>query len=354
MQDKVSGMIPELKTEGSNFDVGFEIGQSFQPEIRHLLEGYTYFQHTLRPFLQTMEGQAVLNDFLALHRERFPLYMQELEGISQGSQCPIQDIFAINLRGVFRQMLKQDKAGGCFDVALLTEQAAIIGHNEDADPSFYDAFYLVHAKLDEKTEFTAFCYPGFLPGNAFGFNQHGVFFSVDNIQPHKTQVGIGRHFIARSLLEAHSIQDAVDRAAVPDLASGFSFTIGSADERRIVIIESTPQGVRTHEVEGWFFHANHCVLFNEIEQTIAPSSRIRLRRAWDLLRTGALEGPQDVPAILGDNSDAAFPIYRQAVPPDKMTTMATVIADLDRREVRLYTGHPLQNEHAPMRFSFGK
>jgi predicted choloylglycine hydrolase len=353
MHTKTSAKIKELETAGSNFKIGFDMGERFKREIHRLLDRYPFFLEQLNPYLQTTAGQATYQDFLALHRERSPHYLRELEGIAEGAQKPFQDIFAINLRGVFRQILKQDQDSGCFDVALLNDRAAGIGHNEDADPSFRGNQYLVHASVDEKPEFTAFCYPGFLPGNAFGFNQHGLFFSVDHIQPHVTQVGIGRHFIARSMLEAPSLQEAIDRATVPNQASGFSYTIGSAEERRIVIVESAPVGFRIQEVKSWICHSNHCILFEQIEQTVDPSSRSRLDRARDRFQHQGPERLQNVLNILGDQTDKTYPIYRQGHPPDKLETMATVLADLDSREVRLFLDHPRESGDAAMTFSLG-
>jgi len=45
---------------------------------------------------------------------------------------------------------------------------------------------------------------------------------------------LARHFIARSLLEARSLEDAVGRVAIPDRAAGFNYNIGSHAERRII------------------------------------------------------------------------------------------------------------------------
>lgn len=35
----------------------------------------------------------------------------------------------------------------------------------------------------DKPVFMAFCYPGFLPGYAFGFNDTGICFAANNVQP---------------------------------------------------------------------------------------------------------------------------------------------------------------------------
>ena len=121
-----------------------------------------------------------------------------------------------------------------------------MGHNEDGALAFRGNIYVVHARVEGKPAFTALSYPGFLCGNAFGFNAEGVCFSIDNVRPRKPKVGVGQHFIARSLLEAYSLDDAIERMTVLGRALGFSYTIGSVRERQVVHVEVAPGTYHGH------------------------------------------------------------------------------------------------------------
>ena len=111
--------------------------------------------------------------------------------------------------------------------------------------------YVVRVAVDDCPTFTALCYPGFLAGNASGFNEFGILHSINHVAPRPVKVGVGRHFIARSLLEARSLAEALRRVTIPDRAAGFNYNIGSLAERRIVSVEVSPERYHIHEVQGY-------------------------------------------------------------------------------------------------------
>ena len=117
--------------------------------------------------------------------------------------------------------------------------------------------YVVRVAVDDCPTFTALSYPGFLPGNAFGFNEFGILHSINHVAPRPVKAGVARHFIARSLLEARSLEDAVRRVAIHDRAAGFNYNIGSCAERRIISAEVSPERHHVHEVQGYYTHTNH-------------------------------------------------------------------------------------------------
>ena len=41
-------------------------------------------------------------------------------------------------------------------------------------------------------------------------------------------------------------------------------------------------------------------------------------------------------ALLGDQSDRDYPIYRDAAPPDSNATLCSALFDLDSRQLRIY------------------
>jgi hypothetical protein len=268
--------------------------------------------------------------------------VSELEGLAQGARRPFEELLLVNLRGEYREHLR-DLGRGCFDCALVTDDTALIGHNEDGSPAFRGSLYLVQAEVEGKTGFTALSYPGFLCGNAFGFNREGICISVDNVRPRGARLGVGRHFIARSLLEAASLDDAIKRMTVAGRASGFGHTIGSIHERRVVYVEVAPEVHHVREIQGCYVHATHYLELTDVDQIIDPSSRARVERANAILESNPPLDAAGVLSLLGDETNEEYPIYRTATPPDKNATLHTVLFDLDARRLRIYTGHPLQD-----------
>jgi predicted choloylglycine hydrolase len=331
--------VEEFEARGSHFEVGQAIGRRFAAQIRRSLGSYPLLQKILS-YHRTPEGQARYRKLLDVNEERYPGYVAELEGMAQGADHPFEELFLANLRGEYSGYLA-DEEQGCFDCAVVSDQAALFGHNEDGSPAFQNNLYVIHAQVGAEPAFTALSYPGFLCGNAFGFNAEGICFSADDVRPRRIGVGIGRHLVARSLLEARSLADAIQRVSVPGRASGFSYTIGSIPERRIVHVEVAPQTHHVLEVDGWYVHANH---YRELElaQAVGASSRARIQRASEILERNPSAGAEGVLSLLGDQGHRQYPIYRTATPPDSSATLCTALFDLDARWLRIYASRPGQ------------
>jgi predicted choloylglycine hydrolase len=334
--------IEPFEVHGSHYEVGLAIGERFSEQIHRALDSYPFFREQLLPYHRSPEGQVRYHDLLELNRLCYPDYVSELEGLAQGARRPFEELFLVNLRGEYREHLRE-LGRGCFDCALVTDGAALIGHNEDGSPSFRGSLYLVQAQVEGKPGFTALSYPGFLCGNALGFNGEGICFSIDNVRPRETKLGVGRHFIARSLLEAASLDDAIGRVTVSGRASGFGYTIGSIHERRVVYVEAAPEVHQLREIRGCYVHANHYLELAGVAQIVDPSSWTRVERANAILESGPPLDAAGVLSLLGDEANEEYPIYRTATPPDKSATFHTVLFDLDARRLRIYTGHPVRD-----------
>jgi hypothetical protein len=202
--------------------------------------------------------------------------------------------------------------------------------------------YVVTVNLNQGPAFNALSYPGFLPGNAFGFNAAGILHTVNHVAPRPVKVGLGRHFLARALLDAGTLDEAIRNITVPDRASGFNYNIGSLSERRVISVEVALERHHVREIQGCYTHTNHYVELNDEKQEISPSSRKRLERSLALCRTAPPTDAGHVLALLGDQTDRDYPIYREATPPDADATLCSALYDLGSRELRIYWDHPIK------------
>lgn len=333
--------IPELRVAGSHHEVGAAIGKRFARQIRGVLADYSSFHDTILPFFSTAEGQAFFHSLLEVNRAIYPGYMDELIGTADGAGVPSAHLFLLNIRGEVHGYLR-DRVGGCTDCAVLRDDQALIGHNEDNVASIKSHTYVVHAKVNGRPAFTAFTYPGELCGNAFGFNSQGVCFSVDGVSPIEVATGLGRNMVARSLLDAGSLEDAIKRASIQRQAIGLSYTIGSVAQRRIAVVEVAPGSHHVEMVHGVYCHTNHYLHLLDLNQAIGPSSIARLQRATELLGDRTPLDAADILDMLGDMANPAQPIYRATTIPDKVATFCTALFDLDARRLRVYLGHPIE------------
>jgi predicted choloylglycine hydrolase len=331
--------LEQIEVTGTHEEIGLAIGRRFRENIVTAFEAVGGMLGRYERDTHSPAGHRRYHELLGIHRKRFPDYVAECEGIAQGAGIPFRQVFLMNLRGEYRVFSQTSDLEGCSDCSLLSEEVAAFGHNEDGNPELLKRSYLVHASIPGKPALVAFSYPGFLCGNAFGFNEEGICFSVDDVRPNDVRIGYGRHFLARSLFEARSTQDAIERVTIARRASGFSYTIGSVHERRIVQVEVSPRRHHVREIEGFNFHANHYLDLDVAEAT-HPSSRARVDRSELLRQSGSRWGSTDILSILGDEEDPTYPIYRQAKAPDRSVTHCSAIFDLDGRTLRIFLGNP--------------
>ncbi|KAL3351814.1 hypothetical protein AABB24_020077 [Solanum stoloniferum] len=132
--------------------------------------------------------------------------------------------------------------------------------------------YLVKVKLSNGTTFTAYTYAGELPSCAFGFNNHGVAFTLNSVPPCEEEIvggAIGRNFVSRDLLEATSIEDALARIHSSEASVGHSYNLIDTRTRRILNVETASRNrISVHEIgEIPFFHAN-MYLHLQVKQAI--------------------------------------------------------------------------------------
>jgi hypothetical protein len=323
---------------GSHFDVGFAVGRTFRRRIRNALVENAALQKRFLPFHRTPEGKRKYQDLIRLHSLRFPDYLLELEAISKGAEAPFEELFLANLGEEYECYAPKCDDSGCSTCSLLTAETAIFGHNEDNLPIYEDQMYLLRTEIVGKPAFTALCYPGFLPGRSLGFNSEGICFCANSVRPAKVVTGLGRHFIARSLFEARSLQEALGLATIPGRASGFNYTIGCLKERRIVDLEVSPDDHRVTEIEGRYFHANHYISVSGLDQSVSASSQSRQKRGEALLEEGLVQNKASLLEVLRDRKTKDYPILRDGRPPDNSITLVTGLFDLDSGTLTIYPG----------------
>ena len=335
---------------GSHAEIGFSIGRRFAQDIRNAVADNETLQQTFLPFHRSPEGQDLYDRLLTLHQKEYPDFMAEIDGIARGAEISFEQLFILNMRGEYRGYADKPIDRGCSTLSLIDDDHALFGHNEDGSLFYKDKMYVVEARVAGKTSFTAFSYPGFLCGNAFGFNREGICFCNNDVVPDALEIGLGRHFLARSLFEAATIEEAINSVTPAGRASGFNYTIGSVKERRIVNIEVSPHQHHVADIRGTHYRANHYLDLNSIQQTVDASSRTRVQRAASLIEAQKPEGVSGLLRILGDRKDPDYPIFRTGRPPDGLATMAICIFDLDARRLSIYTGHPGEDEKRRLEF----
>ena len=104
-------------------------------------------------------------------QRHYPHIWQELEGLAQGLEATVDQVFAWNCRGD----LVRSTSDGCTTVAGVNAAGErIIAHNEDGFPQLRDECLLATITPSRGLSFTSFAYPGSICGHTFAVNEKGI------------------------------------------------------------------------------------------------------------------------------------------------------------------------------------
>ncbi len=270
--------LPLLQVDGTNYEMGYQTGKHFATQIARILQANHKFQLI---YANDKNNPAKADQVIRLIQENLPQFMDEIRGIAEGSSQEIRSIILLNLWHLYDEE-------NCSTVIFKTPTKIFIGHNEDHCKSMCDDSYYLHMKLPDNTDIFSHSYPGCLPGFSNGFNSHGLVITCNSVPDPIKEIGIPRTFIGRWMLEATTIDEAVERAAkfVPR-GGGVSYNIASLKEKRVVNLEITGNESALTEITERFFHSNHYISdtfsYVKIPSDDFSTSRIRYERGSELL-----------------------------------------------------------------------
>lgn len=313
------------------------MGRQFVHQIQRMICEHAEFQMRLRPFVRTAKGRTRLAAFQSIIEESYPQYIDELKGIADGAGCAFEDLFILHLRGELLPHETKADLAGCSTCFSPGHNGVILGHNEDASLAFCNELFLAHVIIPGETRFTAMCYPGFLPGNAVGWNETGIFHSINITALLNPQPGIGRYFAARSLLEAVSIDDGIQRISRKPQASGFNYTLCDTHHHRVYNVEIAHDQVDVQRLCSPHFHTNHYVYLEAINQYVSPSSSKRLAFGRKMISGISEMKKRNVYRLLSTQMGTTNPIFREAKQLSETATLATCILDTNAKNIDIYT-----------------
>ena len=315
---------------GSAFAIGQRLGE-FGREAWHNKLTLTALWQTVTAMKEAEQTQAMCQRV----QQQFPLIWQELEGLAEGLQAPLDEVFAWNCRGD----LVRSTSDGCTTVAGSNANGErIIAHNEDGFPQLRDDCAMVTIVPDQGLKFISFAYPGSICGHTFAVNEKGIVNTVNNIRAVHRPEGLPRQVLARAALNATTLDEAITLLTTGPRAGAFHHTLGQRGDSRLFSVEATGTGCSVRQLNDVFAHANHLIHENlsATEQVITDSSGSRQQRLNDWLQTQVQLDGAAAKAILSDQHDAVLPVYRLSPQdPDDENTLATAVFMLNSEKTTL-------------------
>jgi hypothetical protein len=321
-----------IEIAGSPYEAGVCLGR----HGAEIVNGYLVKTHAWASVMALRDDPRVAKA-KALVEQRFPRYWLELAGLAKGLGLSFDDVFAWNCRGDLWAMAPD----GCTTVQF-PGPAPVLGHNEDGDPRLREHCALAAIRSDGGKAFTAFVYPGSLPGHTFAATESGIVQTVNNIRSRQTGGGVPRMVLTRAVLDCSGIDEAAGMIGGSDRAGAFHLTLAQAGDPRLVSVEFTHTSCSTVTVERPQCHANHLIhtATASEQQIVTASSRARQERGNEII---ANLGPhdRDPQPLLRDRAHPLLPIHReQPDDPDNENTLATAVFEIgaDRVVWRVYDG----------------
>ena len=308
--------------KGTPRQIGRALGEAGRDAVRDVLLHADYW-HAVTDRAHAGAVQ-VMADSL---RDVLPAVWEELQGLAEGLELPLEHVVAWNCRGD----LMSNVPDGCTTVQIPGD-IPLVGHNEDGLPGFRGHAFVARLTPDDGPGLMSFCYPGSLPGHTFGTNAAGLVQAVNNLRLHDVSAQIPRIGLGRRVLACQSLDEALAMLERHNASGGFHMTLAQAGDQRVMSVEFGAGACSARMIEGPSVHANHALHLEcaEAGQTITESSQDRQARGMHMLA----EGNMNPLAILRDASGPGLPIHRcQPDDPDNENTLATAVFHVGRSEV---------------------
>ena len=355
---------PVLEVTGSPREIGIQIGETFKENLELAFSRREKWFKKIKDYA-TGDGKDKYNILLEASKTYTPEVVEELEGWAEGSGIAFEDFFALNCKNellTFRGMENKVQAyvpdcPGCSTVALKDGKSLIVSHNEDGDGAYDDLMFILKAKPDSGNDFMAFTYPGIIEGNAPSLNKHGIMITTNYIGSSIVKPGVPRYFMMRKLIEAKSIDEALEIAQMSDRAYAYHHIITSLKENRAVGIEVSPEKFEVKEIDGLYIHTNHLIYdtMKDCPQFESYINRSSLPRLESLTKNlGSLNISEIMPEVIIEamscHEGKPYSVCRH---PEGDVTGATLGNALyvsespvngDEFTVRLYKNNPCKNK----------
>ena len=302
---------PELRlvtAQGSPYQVGHALGLAGRAAAHSVLLHASYWAAVTAP-----EHAATVTRLDHALQTRFPAIRAELIGLADGLNLPFFQVLAWNCRGD----LLSNTGDGCTSIQI-PETPILLAHNEDGLPEFRGSAFLAQVQPDGAPGFTAFCYPGSLPGHTFAATRAGLVQTVNNLRLTGVASEIPRMVLGRAVLGCSTLDAALAVLQDDPRCGGFHMSLAQCGDARVMSVEYGAGRASLRQITQPACHANHA-LHLDMPQVITDSSHQRQTKCTKRLG-------RDPRAILRDAQGPGLPIFRTAPDdPDDENTLSTAI-----------------------------
>lgn len=373
-----------LSLEGDEFEMGFQHGRLLQKEIpdgalpqtakllehavRNALPPGSFISEPAISIFYRRYSDRILKHAIQERGEKGKQLLLEAYGLSEGAQIDLDTVLygvlgPESLQVALGETLKGKKGvppagvvSSCTDFVVKPEftkdRGMIIGRNTDYPLNgFFDKYPTViyYHPTDGAQKYLSVTSAGLHNAGVIGFNESGLFIGVHTIPTTEVSSEGNPVFLVGQevMRKAKTLDEAVQIFKKHKPAAGWTYTLASVFENRVVGLELTNKTVGVRE-ESNSYHAqsNHFLsqeLQNknlEINATISEDSEARLKRSQELIEKKApVLTALDAVQVLSDKWDPIHQQVRGLVNVIAVnTTLSSAVFDFSQKKLFVANG----------------
>ncbi len=275
--------------------------------------------------------------YLPYAQRYFPQYVQEIRGIAKGANVSFEKIWAINIE----EIVFDDFLEHCSTIVQKEGNGFTVFHNEDFEPIFKKHTVILKGSI-KKTSFISLVFAGLVPGSSVSRNNFGLIQAIDSVHPKLTLTGIPKNILARAILEAETIEEAIHILNHPARASGYNHILLQGN--KAVNIETSSTKVNVQEIKNVFIHTNHYLLGLK-DRYPMPLSKERYKQLTKGMQN-KIQSREKIIELLSAHKNP--PICHHNLKDG--ITIASLAASTNNQTLLITSGNPCTNKYLPYSF----
>ena len=350
----------EIHASGSNYNLGFTHGSLAKEKVAGTI--YYYKQKFEKiwgcPWDKIKEFS---NQYYHVIQSNFPQYLDELRGISDGSDMPFDDILAINCH------YEIARKGG-----ISEHSCSVIGVNctRSADGNSYIAEnwdYAVFQKnnsiilkltLDNNSKICMVTEAGII--GRMGFNSNGIGYCGNTLKNDDVGFKLPLHIVKRLILEQRSLSDVRNVIHHYGVASSFNILAGSHNEGFCDFEVDYRQITELAPKNGLLLHTNnfispHLNVDNKYTKYQKEESVLRYQSLEKSLSRLIKISVNDIRKALAQHTNHPYGVCTHAdenTPAEQQwATICSLIINLPDQLMYVCEGNPCESKYTMVRLS---
>jgi isopenicillin-N N-acyltransferase-like protein len=352
-----------FKVSGTHREVGQQIGECLKPQLQRIA---SWMRSSLPPGV-TWEDMLIKGQLCLTHsRSVYPQYVEELEGIAEGADLPFEEMFLSLCEELWESAawpgvsppLTQIAAmltgtspllRGCTDLAARGEAtvdgSTLIAHTNDTSPEAEAYLAILQVQAGDEPEFLGVTIGGL--GFSAGFNAAGISMTGNAVSCRDIRPGVPRLLMARAILGATWLGQAINACLIPLRASNYNNVIADANGEVYSMEGSATDCEPIYIEHNILAHSNHYVSWPmrpfEANPHLIGNSTFRYHRSRRLLRDnyGHLS-PEIMQKIMADHANYPGSICKHD---SASTTVFSIVINLNERKAWIGRGRPCQTTY---------